>query len=69
MIVNKPSLEFAKKLEPLRKKILDRAIYVDKKKDSSAFTLESWFKFASDFWAFTQTFKGITDYSTLDQKK
>jgi hypothetical protein len=53
MIVNKPSIEYAKKLEPLRKKILNRAIMIDPKKHSSTFTLESWLKFASDFWGFT----------------
>ena len=37
--------------------------------DIAFFTLESWFKFAQGFWEFTDGYSGLTDYSTLEERK
>lgn len=65
MVVNKPSREFAMKIEPLRQKIIQRALYANDKEVVN-YKLNEWFEFANNFWSFTETFKGITEYNTLD---
>ena len=37
--------------------------------DIASHTLESWFKFAQAFWEFTDGYTGLTDYSTLEERK
>ena len=32
-------------------------------------TLESWFKFAQVFWEFTDGYSGLTDFSSLEERK
>jgi hypothetical protein len=35
----------------------------------ASYTLESWFKFAQAFWEFTDGYSGLTEYSTLEERK
>jgi hypothetical protein len=32
-------------------------------------TIESWFKFAQQWWEFTDGYSGLTEYSTLEERK
>jgi|LauGreDrversion4_2_1035121.scaffolds.fasta_scaffold855309_1 hypothetical protein len=44
-------------------------IYTDKERKPAKFTLKEWFDFAQSWWDFTDSFKGLTDYSTLEERK
>jgi hypothetical protein len=39
------------------------------KGEIASYTLESWFKFAQEFWKFTDSYVGLTEYSTLEERK
>jgi hypothetical protein len=39
------------------------------KDDTASYTLESWFQFAQKFWEFTDGYAGLTEYSTLEERK
>jgi hypothetical protein len=39
------------------------------KDDIASYTLESWFQFAQKFWEFTDGYVGLTEYSTLEERK
>lgn len=55
-------------MEKLRKKIID---YLLNKEINHAtqYTLSTWFSFASKHWKVTDEYEGITEYSTLDERK
>jgi hypothetical protein len=36
--------------------------------NSASYTLSNWFEFAQTFWKFTNSYKGLTEYSTLEEK-
>jgi hypothetical protein len=37
--------------------------------NTASFTLETWFLFAQKFWEFTDGYVGLTEYSTLEERK
>ena len=37
--------------------------------DTASYTLETWFQFAHKFWEFTDGYSGLTDYSTVEERK
>ena len=39
------------------------------KDESASYNLESWFQFAQKFWEFTDRYSGLTEYSTLEERK
>jgi hypothetical protein len=39
------------------------------KGEIASYTLESWFRYAQSFWDFTDNYVGLTDYSTLEERK
>jgi hypothetical protein len=39
------------------------------KEDIASYTLETWFHFAQKFWEFTDGFAGLTNYSSLEERK
>jgi hypothetical protein len=52
----------------LRKRILT-FMQCSTKEDTASYTLESWFQFAQKFWEFTDGYVGLTEYSTLEERK
>ena len=67
MLVNSPSQSFAIRIEALRSKII-KFLATDEG-DITPYSIPSWFNFASNFWRFTDDFEGITEYSTLDERR
>jgi hypothetical protein len=39
------------------------------KEDTANYTLETWFHYAQRFWEFTDGYSGLTDYSTVEERK
>lgn len=39
------------------------------KETENKYTISEWLQFANNFWVFTGTFEGLSNYKTLDQKK
>ena len=39
------------------------------KENTDSYTLETWFQFAQKFWLTTEVYAGVTEYSTLEEKK
>jgi hypothetical protein len=37
--------------------------------DTASYSLESWLKFAHNFWEFTDGYVGLTHYSTVEERK
>lgn len=33
------------------------------------YNISKWFKFAANFWIFTDQFEGITEYNSLEERK
>jgi hypothetical protein len=49
-------------------RILNFALYSDEK-ETSRYSIQSFFKFAESFWNFTDNYVGLTEYSTLEERK
>jgi hypothetical protein len=49
-------------------RILNFALFSDEH-ETSKYTIQSFFKFAESFWNFTDNYVGLTEYSTLEERK
>jgi hypothetical protein len=38
------------------------------KENTASFTLESWFQVAQKFWEFTNSYAGLNDFTTLEER-